>query len=193
LLAQTQQGSGYVPLVAKYRVAVISGAGTGSGVVRQQEWIFVREVDRIAINKGGTEEIWHRGTHGTITLQRVLHAQQRVVDYSAGELAALGVDVNWSELSRFASQSRPAGVEWDDKQQLPVQILQAWGERKVVRFDLLEWHATPPADWVLPGARGLNYVHLDAADFGDMGYDPAVKAAVALDVQAGWRQATHGH
>lgn len=181
------------PLAARYRVLVIAGVDASASVVRQQEWVFWRQVDMVAINKGSTEEIWQRDAHGHITLQRVLHAQRTVVDYSAGELAALGIEVNWSELCRFGSAAGTAGVEWDDGVNLPARLTQIIDSRMLVRFDLLEWRAGAPAGWDLPGHRSAGYARIDAADFGDMGYEPAVRAAESLDVRAGWRQAAHRH
>jgi hypothetical protein len=95
VLAQTPVGvteaAAEAPLAARYRVVVIAGSNASGSVVRQQEWVFWRQADTVAINKGGTEEIWQRDAQGRISLQRVLHAQRTVVDYSAGELATLGI------------------------------------------------------------------------------------------------------
>lgn len=181
------------PLAARYRVAVIAGSNASGSVVRQQEWVFWRRADTVAIHKGSTEEIWQRDVHGRISLQRVLHAQRAVVDYSAGELAALGVEPDWSELSRFGSAAGTAGVDWDDSLNLPARLTQVIDSRTLVRFDLLESRVGAPADWDLPGHRSAGYARIDAADFGDMAYDPAVRAAESLDVQAGWRPAAHRH
>jgi hypothetical protein len=201
VLAQTPVGvteaGADAPLAARYRVSVIAGSdasgSTGTSVVRQQEWVFWRQADTVAINKGSTEEIWQRDAHGRISLQRVLHPLRTVVDYSAGELAALGIEVNWSELRRFGSAAGTAGVEWDASLNLPVRFTQLINGRTLVRFDLLEAQTGAPAGWDLPGHRSGGYAHLDAADFGDMAYDPAVRVAESLDVQAGWRQAAHRH
>ena len=84
-----------------------------------------------------------------------------------------------------------ARAEWDDALDLPTRIVQRVNAHTQVQFELLESAATAPSDWVAPGSRSADYLHIDAADFGDMAYDPAVRAAEALDVQAGWRQ--HGH
>jgi hypothetical protein len=197
VLAQTPVGvteaAADAPLAAKYRVSVIAGSNASGSVVRQQEWVFWRQADTVAIHKGGTEEIWQRDAQGRITLQRVLHAQRTVVDYSAGELATLGLEVNWSELCRFGSAAGTAGVDWDASLNLPARLTQLINGRTLVRFDLLESRPGAPADWDLPGHRSAGYAHIDAADFGDMAYDPAVRAAESLDVQAGWRQAAHRH
>jgi hypothetical protein len=181
------------PLAARYRVSVIAGSNASGSLVQQQEWVFWRQADTVAINKGGTEEIWQRDAQGRISLQRVLHAQRTVVDYSAGELATLGIAPDWYELCRFGSTAGTAGIDWDNRLNLPARLTQVINGRTLIRFDLLEFRPGAPADWDLPGHRSAGYAHLDAADFGDMAYDPAVRAAESLDVQAGWRQAAHRH
>ncbi len=199
VLAQTPMGvteaeaGAAAPLAARYRVVVIAESNASGSVVRQQEWVLVRQTDTVAINKGSTEEIWQRDANGHITLQRVLHAQRTVVDYSSGELAALGIEVDWAELSCFGSAAGTAGVEWDDSLNLPKRFTQVINDRTLVRFDLLESRPGAPADWDLPGHRSAGYARIDAADFGDMAYDPAVRAAESLDVRAGWRPAAHRH
>lgn len=197
VLAQTPVGvteaAADAPLAARYRVVVLAGSDASASVVRQQEWVFLRQADTVAIHKGSTEEIWQRDARGQIALQRVLHAQRTVVDYSAGELAALGIEVDWSDLCRFGSAAGTAGVEWDDSLNLPTRFTQVINDRTLVRFDLLESRAGAPAGWDLPGHRSAGYARIDAADFGDMAYDPAVRAAESLDVRAGWRPAAHRH
>ncbi len=189
--AQPASGSECPSVAALYRVSVDTGWAASGSASHVQEWVFVREPGRVAVNKGDTEEIWQRLPHGGVTLQRVLHRQQRVVDYSAGELAALHVEVDWAALAHFASPEPAASTEWNDALQLPTHTTQRTNGHTQVRIDLLDWATTAPADWVLPGSRSADYPHIDAADFGDMAYDPAVRAAEALDVRAGWRQ--HGH
>jgi len=44
----------------------------------------------------------------------------------------------------------------------------------------------------LVGDTSANYWHQDAADFGDMDYDPVVRKSEALDMRLGWR-ASHKH
>ena len=192
-LAQASPGADYPSVAARYRVSVDSGWNAPGSAPREQQWVFGRAPHRVAVNKGDSEEIWQRLPGGDVTLQRVLHRQQRVIDYSAGELAALQVEVDWAALSRLASPEPAASTEWDDAVQLPLHITQRLNGHMQVRIDLLDWATTAPADWVLPGSRSADYLHIDAADFGDMAYDPAVRAAEALDAQAGWRRHAHGH
>jgi hypothetical protein len=189
--AQPSPGAEFPSVAARYRISVDTGWNAPGSAPRVQQWVFVREPGRVAVNKGDSEEIWQRQPHGGVTLQRVLHRQQRVIDYSAGELAALHVEVDWAALSRFVTPQPATRAEWDNELELPARIVQRINAHTQVQFELLESAATAPSDWVVPGSRSADYLHIDAADFGDMAYDPAVRAAEALDVQAGWRQHLH--
>jgi hypothetical protein len=180
------------PLVARYRVTVVGLSANDSGAVREQEWVFARQPDRVAIDKGETEEVWRRQPNGAVSLQRVLHAQQRVIDYSAGELAALGVEVDWSALERWSVAGDGIAAERDATVQLPVRWAQRIGPHAAARFELIDWQRGTQTNRSLSGERSAGYLHIDAADFGDMPYDPAVRAAEAMDVRAGWRQ-VHRH
>lgn len=193
MLAQPDPGADHASVAARFRVSVETGWEAPGTPDRQQEWVFVREPGRVALNKGDSEEIWQRLPNGSVTLQRVLHRQQRVIDYSAGELAALQIEVDWAALSRFASPTPAASLQWDESLQLPRHITQRLNGHTQVRIELLQWAPTAPAEWVLPGSRSAGYLHIDAADFGDMAQHPAVRAAAALDVRAGWRQRAHPH
>jgi hypothetical protein len=216
----------WAPRVARYRVSVIepradhaieadtpinttANANTNTGTPhRTQDWTFVREPNRIGVSKGNVDELWQRAPNGSVSLQRVFHDVQRVVDYSAGELRSLGIDADWAALSNFSvpriggptttananpnANADPSEVAWNADAQLPSRWTHALRRGATARYELIAWHATAPADWTLPGARSANYPHIDAADFGDMQYDPAVRKAEAFDVRAGWRGA-HAH
>jgi hypothetical protein len=175
------------PLVARYRVTIIGTSPHDSGAVREQEWVFIRQADCIEIDKGETGEVWRRQPNGVVSLQRVLHSQQRVIDYSAGELAALGVQVDWSALELFSVAADGITAERDATAQLPVRWAQPLGSHAAVQFELIDWRRGAPPDVATLGERSASYLHIDAADFGDMPYDPAVRAAESMDVRAGWR------
>ena len=195
------------PLAARYRVTF---AAPGAQP-QQQLWTFVRDANQVALLKGRSEDIWLRAPNGTVAMQRVFHDDQRVVDYASGELRTLGVDVDWRSLSGFVDPRelallRPAGrarcsgsvgggtvnVEWQPRQPLPARLTRTAANGAKLSFELLTWHAQRPADWPAPGAGAADYLHLDAADFGDMAYDPVVRKAEAMDIRAGWR-VPHGH
>ena len=223
LLAPTTfaQDTGPAPVVAKYRVVVGDGAVSAAAGARPQHWYFYRDRERIALVKEGFEDIWLRDAKGNVRFERVLHADKRVLEYSAGELATLGVAADWKALGSFfdvqeltrmkqtsrtgqgaaqrlhysgSSGTQRVSVEWSPALQLPARIERRGsgkGERSV-RFELMASAEQPLAGWPLPGAGSADYWRMDAADFGDMEYDPVVKKAEALDVRAGWR-VPHAH
>ena len=184
-------------------------------------WTLVRERQRIALAKGDTlEEIWYRDDAGRISLQRCFHSHQQVVHYSAGELTTLGVQPVWGQLGRLvdlqsgllqADPGEALGSPWGavqrlhghvDTDRLTVDWLPAWqlplrlhrqgplGQRLTVTLQALA--ATLPAGAAQPGERAACYQFLDAADFGDMPYEPVVRLCLLLDQQQGWRTA-HAH
>jgi hypothetical protein len=57
---------------------------------------------------------------------------------------------------------------------------------------MVESASSPLPNWPGVGAKSAQYLHLDAADFGDMDYDPVVRKSEALDTRLGWR-ASHKH
>jgi hypothetical protein len=151
----------------------------------------------------------------------VLHGDKRVVEYSAGELATLGVAAEWNALASFfdareltrmkltsrsgsgaaqrvrysaAAGTERVSIEWLAALQLPARIERssAGKENRKVRYELLASGEQPLAGWPLPGAGSADYLRIDAADFGDMEYDPVVKKAEAIDIRAGWR-VPHAH
>lgn len=207
------------PLAARFAVTVTPAAGAQGSSPRQAQWYFVRTAQRIALLKGAIDEVWHRDAKGRISFERVFHDDQRAVDYTTGELITLDVHVNWAELATFinpqellalqvvATQGQGAServqlrgtlgtetleAEWLPALQLPARLTRTGKNGAITRIELQQHAATAPADWPVPGVRSANYVRLDAADFGDMEYDPVVKKAEALDMRLGWRKA-HQH
>ena len=209
--------SAFQAVAAHYRVRIETRGADGRRVWHSADWYFYREAERIALVKGAVEDLWLRDAGG-LRFERVFHADRRVIDYSAGELATLGVAVDWQALSgfvdltgwvalkaagadgtgatrilRFSGMQRGQAVSlrWSPALGLPTQIERRDANGLRVRHELVASAPVPRPDWPLPGARSADYLHIDAADFGDMAYDPVVRKAEALDVLAGWRRA-HG-
>jgi hypothetical protein len=203
------------PVAARYAVTVTAK----TSAARQQVWHFYREPQRIALQKGAIDEVWHRDEQGQVSFERIFHDQQRAVDYSAGELITLGVQAPWSALATFADprslaalrvvshsgagdseRVRLAGVvgndtlrvEWLPALQLPARLTRTDRAGTITDMRLVQHAAQAPAAWPVPGQRSSAYLRLDAADFGDMGYETVVRLSEALDVRLGWRQ-PHSH
>ncbi|HEX6364219.1 MAG TPA: hypothetical protein VFZ93_14780 [Albitalea sp.] len=198
-------------LAARYRVSLVAPDASGRPVVRTQDWTLWRAPDRIAWAKGGrTEDLWRRDARGNVRLERVFRSERRVVHYAAGQLRAMGVEADWSALgtpldardlatlervaqdgarARYRGVLRGERVEltWDERLALPVALRRAEASGREVRFELVESHVQPPADWPRPGADTADYARLDAADFGDLAHDEFVRQVEARDARAGWR------
>ena len=203
------------PVAARYAITVTAR----SAAPRRQVWHFYRQPQQIALIKGAIDEVWHRDAQGQLSFERVFHDEQRAVDYSAGELATLGVQAQWPSLATFIDTrslsalrvvSRSGGgagervrlagavggdslrVEWLPALQLPARLTRADRAGTVTEMRLVQHAVQAPVDWPLPGKRSAAYLRLDAADFGDMGYETVVRLSEALDARLGWRQ-PHGH
>jgi hypothetical protein len=191
---------------------------TASGPSSAHDWYFFRNAKHIAVLKGDVEEIWHRDAQGRLSFERVFHHDHKAVDYSTGELATLGVQADWPALATFVDARELAAlklvsrsgsgaaqmlrleglrhgerlrVDWLPALQLPARV-ERHSKAGMTRIKLVQ-HATPaPATWPQPGQRSSDYLRFDAADFGDMDYEPVVRKSEALDIRAGWRVA-HKH
>ncbi len=188
---------GAAPLAARFQVRVTPPAGTATPV-REQTWTFIRDARQVALLKGEVDEIWNRDAAGRIGFQRVFHADRQVVDYSPGELATLNVRPDWMVLSCFVDPQEPAAagsrqrVGWSRRLDLPLHLERRSADGTLTRIRLVAQFPAAPAVWPLPGERSADYLHLDAADFGDMDYEPVVRKSETLDLRAGWR-APHSH
>lgn len=199
-------------IAARYRVTL----ALRGQPVRVQQWQLARSASQISWIKGPTlTEIWRRDRSG-IRLERLLPQDKHLIDYSAGELRALQVALDWRELGSLIApadlaslrplhaQAQPRtdrhyqgrlGTEritlrWDPLAQLPVRLLRRSAAGQVL-FERTAVHPALPADWPTADAGSADYQRLDAADFGDMEYNPVVQRAQARDVLAGWRGPHH--
>jgi hypothetical protein len=153
---------------------------------------------------------------GRIAFERTFHEHAKVTDYGAGALLTLGVQADWAALATLVDTRELTGlqlkarsghgaglrlrlegrsgsdtlrVDWLPALQLPALVLRRGPTQGLTRIELLQHAATAPAGWPQPGQRSAHYLHLDAADFGDMDYEPVVRLSEALDVRSGWRKA----
>ncbi len=215
-------GVGLEPTARAARYAVTITPPGGHAADRRAVWFFYRDASRIAMLKGAIDETWTRDAQGRIAFERSFHDHAKVTDYSPGELLTLGLQPDWAALATFVDarelaglqlkgrsghgaglrlrlegRASPAGVDslrvdWLPALQLPALVLRGSAAQGSTRIELLQQAARAPADWPQPGARSAGYLHLDAADFGDMDYDPVVRLSEALDIRSGWRK-PHAH
>lgn len=204
-------------IAARYEVSVLPAKG--SAKARQTHtWYFFRDAQRVAVVKGDSEEAWFRDAQERVRFERTFHDEQRVVEYSTGELATLGVTTDWQAIATFidarelallepmaarGGDSRAAPVlvgkvgaatlrvQWMPDLQLPALAERREADGSRVRLVLKQSASPAPATWPQPGVRGADYLRIDAADFGDMAQDPTVRKAEAMDVSIGWRSSQH--
>lgn len=208
------------PIAARY-VVTIERAVSGASRVNPQHytWYFYRDGQRIALLKGAVDEVWFRDAQERMSFERVFHDDERVVDYSTGELATLNVKVDWAALSTFVDPLELAQltrvsqqgkgkdtrlhlrsrvgqervtVDWLPALQLPLRLTRQVKGGTTVRMVMLESAPSPLPNWPEIGVKSAHYLHLDAADFGDMVDEPVVRKSEALDTRLGWR-ASHKH
>ncbi len=206
-------------LAARYVVSLTPARQRTATAPHRADWYFFRDATRIAVLKGAIDETWTRDTQGRIAFERTFHEHAKVTDYSPGELLTLGLQPDWAALATFVDARELAGlqlkarsghgaglrlrlegrvgsdslrVDWLPALQLPALVLRHSPSQGTTRIELLQHAATAPTAWPQPGQRSANYLHLDAADFGDMDYEPVVRLSEALDIRSGWRQ-PHAH
>ncbi|PKO41742.1 MAG: hypothetical protein CVU33_00120 [Betaproteobacteria bacterium HGW-Betaproteobacteria-6] len=176
----------------------------------QTDWYLWREADSIETASAavGQNDIWRRVRGNEYNYRRVFHNDQRVVDYTSGEIKTRHAEPDWSklasvispqllrELKRGASKTlfgekavrytgklggQTVDLWWLEKSQLPASLQMArTGQR--MTLTLKELHSTAPAAW--PRAteeRIADYGLIDAADFGDMESDPFVARILRQD------------
>jgi hypothetical protein len=183
-----------------------------------QAWYFWRDAQRLALLKGAFDEIWHRDGQGRVRFERVFHPERQVVDYSPGELAALGVQADWAALASMVDarelaalkqvSSRGTGaartlrlqgqhhgahlrIDWVPALQLPA-LIERRDSTGFARIQLVEHTHVAPAHWPQPGQQSADYLRFDIADAGDMTYEAVMRKSEAMDLRAGWRL-PHAH
>ena len=205
-------------LVARFVVTLTPGRGKPERH-STHAWTFLRDAHQVALLKGSIDEIWHRDDQGRLSFERIFHDDQQAVDYGAGELAALGVEADWTALSTFVDPRELTGLrvvsrrgqgreeilslrgqtrhgslvlDWQPALQLPKRLVRTEAGGQVTRFELAQAASLEPGpDGPRPGDRSAHYLRFDAADFGDMDYEKVVKKSEALDIRSGWRTAHH--
>jgi hypothetical protein len=205
-------------LSAQFKVSFKPAAANKKSAASVQTWTLSRRADRITFVKGPIEEIWMRDARGEIGLTRIFRDERGIVDYSPGELKALGVQPRWEMMGTLFDEAAirmllPRGVSklagrevyrftgklgadqvdlsWDAKARVPVRLVRS-GPAGRASFELQATHEVAPGIWPIAGAGSDSFERIDAADFGDMESNPFVRKAQAYDVGLGWRTA-HNH
>jgi hypothetical protein len=170
---------------------------------QRTDWYLWREQDSVetATAAIGQNSIWQRlGDEGYHFL-RVFNKEQRVVEYVPGELRTRHAEPDWEKLSSVVSPhmleklkrgsvktlfgqkavrytgkigGQVVDIWWLERDQLPASLRIGDGANGR-RMQLRELHAKSPQDWPrTTEAQMAKYALIDAADLGDMEYDPFV-------------------
>jgi hypothetical protein len=176
----------------------------------QTDWYLWREADSIETANAavGQNDIWHRVRGNEYNYRRVFHNDQRVVDYTAGEIKTRHAEPDWSklasvispqllqELKRGASKTlfgqkavrytgkiggQSIDLWWLERSQIPASLqMVRTGQR--MSLALKELHGKAPASWPRATEEKIaDYGVIDAADFGDMESDPFVARVMQQD------------
>lgn len=189
------------PLAARYQFQ------TGK---RNSDWYLIRNDNRIVIfdAASGQAKLWEKDARGEIEFSRVFAADRRVVEYAPGEIKARGAVPDWNALASIVGSRDLAGLRktgerkvlgrnatvlsgktasgklqvwWLANERLPAMVQHGQGD-KAVRLVLRELRPQPAREWNWAEPETLaTYARLDAADLGDMEYDPFVRKVLQLD------------
>ena len=184
---------------------------------RQQVWRLRRGAAELVWDKGDAQtDLWRRDAGG-IRLDRVLHGEQAVVAYSAGELRTLQLSLDWRALARLLSdddlaQLQPAPASSQTRAQFGTGLVGSRGQlageqeslvwdsrhqlpQRLLRrhaggqvlFERTALHTAAAPAWPTAEAQSAHYRHIDSADLGDLADDPAARRVQQLDERLGWR------
>ena len=205
----------YQPLAAHYQeTRRVTGTHKESA-----DWYFTRQNNQVESVRGDNAEVWQRDERGELTLTRVFHHDRKLIQYTPGELRTQGRQKDWSALNTIIDPrrntalkqvgsvsflGRPATrytgklgeekieVVWLTKEALAAKLVRS-GRYVSITLELKELRAAPDSSWPQANlAKAEKYAYLDAADLGDMEYDPFIQRVLGVDSGHG-AQAHHTH
>lgn len=207
-------------LAARFEIRITDPTGQ---TVDKGEWYWMREPNRIETFRPNLQiaEVWERNERGDLSLRRIFPADRRVVDYQPGDLRAMHIEPVWSSLGsvldpRLLDRLKAVGVKklpegdavaytgeidgeqievwWLEDASLPARLVRRKDKREFT-LTLQALFSTPPVDWPRIHTSVMSeYRVIDAADLGDMQYDPFVHKLEQFDAAAsGFRHEGHTH
>ncbi len=173
-----------------------------NGATDTRRWTFRRHPNWVEYHWQdlGVTEHWRIDARGNVSYTEVFHRERTIVRYTSGDLATLGIDPQWHQLDHvvipprndttftpvFVSQAGEFGqryttqdqtsrssVVWLEEFQLPAEVRSTTRLGRRIHLRLLEIERVTPSS---SPARERSYRTIDFADFGDMEYDPFVRA-----------------
>ena len=180
----------------------------------QTDWYLWRDANSVetANSLTGQNTLWQRSGHNEYNYRRVFHKDQRVVDYTPGEIKTRHAEPDWAKLASVISPflleelkrgpsktlfgqkavryngsvgGQKIDLWWLEQAKIPAQLHMIHGKERM-QLDLKELHGSSPANWPRADEEKIAaYGLIDAADFGDMENDPFVARVMQQD--------GHGH
>lgn len=170
---------------------------------KHSDWYISRTSSRIetANASTGLNEIWEHSAPGQYLLTRIYNADQRIVEYTPGELKTRSVEPDWARLAsvvptqwldklqrsgerqmfgqtathyrgRIGAES--VNLWWLEQSCLPASLTRS-GPQGRIAMQLKELHGQAPTAWPMVSETKIaSYGKIDASDFGDMESDPFV-------------------
>jgi hypothetical protein len=191
-----------LPAVACHFTSRVALQGQQSQV-QEWDWYWWRQPDRVETRdaEGNTGQIWESSKTGQITYWRVLHKDKRIIEYTPGDLRALGQHPDWATVTRvidptlLTTKLRPVGkgeilgrqaqryqgqgdgvefeIWWLEQEQVPALVRQV-SEHREETLRLKEIYPLQKSPWTR--SQIVDYMHLDYADLGDKESDPFVRS-----------------
>lgn len=169
---------------------------------QRYQWRFWRTAKRVETHnlQDNTGEIWTKSADGKIAYERVFHDQKQVIEYTPGDLNAIGAVPDWSAVATLLNQpmitglvedgreqvlSRPAShyqsnnegipleVTWLDHEQLPA-LIKRNDHGHIITTRVIDIYPLAASPW--PYQRSTNYRYTDFADIGDKESDPFIQS-----------------
>ncbi len=174
------------------------------------EWYLWRAADRVEMADlaTGQNNIWERTGQNDYSYLRVFNKDQRIVEYSPGEIRTRHAEPDWGKLVSVVSpqllqalkrgktrvqfgqstvhytgtvNGQQVDLWWLEHAQLPAR-LHISGAQQHLEMTLKELRTDAPAEWPRATPEKLAaYGRIDAADFGDMENDPFVSRVLRQD------------
>jgi hypothetical protein len=193
------------PVAARYETVGVDRTGR---ITRKSDWYLVRTASRIETAGDGRAEVWERSERGDLSMRRVFRDEQFILEYHPGDLRAMNIQPEWRALGTVIDpamlpRSTPTGskkalgrtaqvyrsgtgrdrveIWWIAELSLPARVKRT-GELGAYTMKLVEFRESAPSDWPLASQwRTAEFRVVDAADLGDLEYDPVVKRIMRAD------------
>jgi len=202
LAGEAMKNSTPLPAVACHFTSRVALRGQPPQV-QEWDWYWWRQPDRVETQdtEGNTGQIWEVSKNGQVTYWRAFHKNKRVIEYTPGDLRALGQYPDWATITKVIDPTlltttlKPVGKEeilgrqaqryqgqvngvefevwWLDREQVPALVRQV-SETREETLRLKEIHPLQQSPWAR--SQIVDYTRLDYADLGDKESDPFVRS-----------------